>query len=833
MEKNKNTTIFFLFIFIACFSLSKNNLNIEQEINDYDLFYLSEQKEVEFDEFVEGNINNTIKNINYSYKINTSKETELTQIFFDYQSEFGCLNITFNKYYHDISNELCANDSNNFFIIDLEKKDDNIEQEDDFIIMNVSVGYDPKDSYSSEFNFDFALKASIKKPINILEVNNEHDFLCQTEKVDNDKYRCLLMIVNDKKSVQENFEVDTKSLIIFPFINENIDDYNLNIYADYINKTIYDDFNKDFLNSSIPNETSEYINIYSTSKTNFLRIQNVNHTKYIYVSIETKKKFILKIISQEILENQTTYVLNQTNTQLFSINKNAKISLNIDTSYSFLSLNTIQGKSTFYLDNDATTKYTTDIRENNFLISFNSGSCKNKICNLFLDKIDENHIFFISFKKEKENDLKELFYGKSSRFYFNGISKPILFYEYIPKSNDIEVEYIDVNLQLYNYIKINENNIFKIEVLFVSKNDIREILKDESYINTLTDKTEGELNPLISATNIHVKYNITNNEEYLIIIFKSNFDCSKIPLILETTISKVNSLIYPSERIYHYGEMGTFSRITYKLKGYEKYHLMRLEFGHNNGDIKWIVNRKYDEDYTTNDTDISFVIEYWHNGRELLTMYIEHGEDIYLTIFMDASKTQNFKYNYVFKYINSAKNGDFKNFRVKNDLLDYDIENRVINITKLWEYTPDNYTSRYYMRIIPKADYKSSETLNTISLIQSKSNFLTNGMPYEINMDYEVKDVIDRYKNYSVNCYIVVIEDNNDIELLSYEGLELNAIEIEKPVMGLIIASISIAGVVFIIFFIRLIHHYCCTGDDYDYNYTYKKKDNYRHDYYL
>jgi hypothetical protein len=122
MEKNKNATIFFLFIFIACFSLSKNNLNIEQEINDYDLSYLSEQNEVKFNEFVEGNINNTIKNINYSYKINTSKETELTQIFFDYQSEFGCLNITFNKYYHDISNELCANDSNNFFIIDLEKK---------------------------------------------------------------------------------------------------------------------------------------------------------------------------------------------------------------------------------------------------------------------------------------------------------------------------------------------------------------------------------------------------------------------------------------------------------------------------------------------------------------------------------------------------------------------------------------------------------------------------------------------------------------------------------------------------------------------------------------
>ena len=189
-------------------------------------------------------------------------------------------------------------------------------------------------------------------------------------------------------------------------------------------------------------------------------------------------------------------------------------------------------------------------------------------------------------KSTLESDLKELNYGKSSRFYFNGISKSesVLFYELIPH-NDSAEEYIDVNLQLYNYLKISADNTFKVEVLFVTKNDIREILKDGKYINTLPDKTEGELNPLISATNMHVKYNVTNNKEYILIIFTSNFDCSKTPLILETTISKVNSLIYPSERIYHYGEIGTFDRITYRLKGYEKYVInpnkMNYDYGRN------------------------------------------------------------------------------------------------------------------------------------------------------------------------------------------------------------------------------------------------------------
>ena len=56
---------------------------------------------------------------------------------------------------------------------------------------------------------------------------------------------------------------------------------------------------------------------------------------------------------------------------------------------------------------------------------------------------------------------------------------------------------------------------------------------------------------------------------------------------------------------------------------------MRLEFGANSQYIKWSVKRKIDNyNYIKNDTDLSFVTEKWVNGRELLTMYIEKGEDI-------------------------------------------------------------------------------------------------------------------------------------------------------------------------------------------------------------
>ena len=61
---------------------------------------------------------------------------------------------------------------------------------------------------------------------------------------------------------------------------------------------------------------------------------------------------------------------------------------------------------------------------------------------------------------------------------------------------------------------------------------------------------------------------------------------------------------------------------------------MRLEVGINSYNIGWSVKRKIEEsDHIYNDTDLSFVTEKWYNGRSLITMYIERGEDIYLTIF--------------------------------------------------------------------------------------------------------------------------------------------------------------------------------------------------------
>ena len=832
MGKNKITKLFFLLIFLPFFSSSLTNKNIAQVINDYNTYYFTEPSNyTEFDVFQEGNININKTVISYNYQISIKNKSELGKIFFDYQSDFGYLNISFNKGGKK-NTVFQSQEKNNFFILDL---NDVLNNEswirDDFVVMNVQVAFD---NIQPNFNFDFSLKASLKKSINILEINSEHQILCKTEKVDKDddednKYRCLFVVVN--KDNITNSEENEKNLLLFPFINENIDDLNLNIYADYINKTIYDNFDNESLSQLIPNNNSQYKNKIINKTTNFIRIENITHEKYLYVSIETNKETLLEILSQEISENKNAYELtNPKKIQTISINGlNASISLDFTKSdiseYSIL-LTTVYGKSTIYFEDNPNEKYTADVRENSLFLSLDSKKGK-----LILEKIDEGHVFYITVLDKEKSVINELIYSRASRFSFNNIPEQMLFYENIPVNNDS----VNINFQLYNILQIN--NTFNICVALLSKEEMQEIKYNISKINNMTFIAEGQLSPISLSANIHLNHDLNNeNKSNVFIILQPTFDTSNKKMILGISLTKVNSLIYPSERIYYYGELNKYDRVTYKLEGNEKYHLMRLELGHNSGDINWSVKRTYEEkNYTMNDTDLSFVIEYWHNGRELLTMYIENGEDIYLTIFkkQNIRRNKNISYNYVFKYINAGKNGDFKNYVVKQDNLIYNEDDKAIKIYEFWNVHPKNVIMSYYMRAIQYDNYVTSETLNSISLIESKGSFLTDQAyitdeeTSENLVEFYLRNSLNAMKSYFLNCYIAVIEDNNNIELLSYEGTFIEGQTIPKPIIGLIIAALCIAGIVFIILVIRFIHH-CTCAENY---YTVRKRSNYRYNY--
>ena len=69
--------------------------------------------------------------------------------------------------------------------------------------------------------------------------------------------------------------------------------------------------------------------------------------------------------------------------------------------------------------------------------------------------------------------------------------------------------------------------IFKPENILLSQETLNQIKSNETIINDLQNKTERQLNSLISATNIlKIIYFETNS--YLLIIITPKFDCSSI-----------------------------------------------------------------------------------------------------------------------------------------------------------------------------------------------------------------------------------------------------------------------------------------------------------------
>ena len=824
--ENKLFLLLLLSLIISSFSQHIKNVEIPTNLienNYYSSILKDEIINIIFDNFIFGNI---IGNSTINYQLSIKNDTE--QIFFDFQSEYGCLYITIdqvkliNSSYHY---KFCAEGRNSIFTLSkieiIETIGDNKTSSLSGLNLMIKVGVSNYELEYDKISFDYSLKVSAKKQIiNIFEINSEHKTLCELEKVNENNYRCLfVVIVNESEG---NIEKD--NMIIYSTSQNK--ETKLNIYADYINKTLYDNYNIEYLNNSIPNMNSSYNN--NNNELDFINILNLELNKYIYISVESNSKSTIEIITQKISPNEIKVPLND-NIQINVIDKNlANIYFNFnDTSMEDISLSlvTLYGKARIYLGYDNSTEYITDTIENKLILNINKNSCLSdgNNCKLIIYNLNQNdteglgYIFYISYNSKSINKLKELIYGKSNKILFNDFKFPILLYEQLPNINTS----ININLQIYNIPEINLiNDKFDVEILVLSKKELYQIKLNYSYIENFNNSIKSKFDPTLSSVNILLSvedmstFDILDDPFLLIFINNNSNSYSLNKLILGSTISQINSLIYPSERIYHYGKLDNNEKIVYRLKGKFEYHLMRLEFGSNSDLVGWTVKRTNDKDsdsYRKNDTDLSFVTEKWINGRELLTIYIEQGEDIYLTVFSKSKIINSNLTNFIFKYVNAEKNDDFQNHIIKHNSLNSDINSNKISINKI-KIIPPNSTIVYHLKIINEIDYIENENINTIAIMESKSTSLLNeNNENDDNLIlFNITNYINSNNNYYFNVYAVIIENNSNIEYISFSGAIIKfKKELKVSKSSLIMASFIICCCSAFFLLISLIK-YCC-----------------------
>ena len=92
----------------------------------------------------------------------------------------------------------------------------------------------------------------------------------------------------------------------------NIYHTELNIFfqkdPDYINKTMYEIYDIEYLNNSIPNINSTFSN--NENELDFINILSLESNKFIYISVESNSKSSIEIIAQKILPNEIKFPLN-------------------------------------------------------------------------------------------------------------------------------------------------------------------------------------------------------------------------------------------------------------------------------------------------------------------------------------------------------------------------------------------------------------------------------------------------------------------------------------------------------------------------------------------
>jgi len=822
----KNLFLLILFIVVTT-SFSQKIKNDDKMVNLIENIYYTTTLndsfiDIIFDKFIFGNIEH---NSTMYFKIKIENDTE--QIFFDFQSEYGCLYIAFdeeiliNSSYQYM---FCSEGIDNIFTL---KKNEIIEKNNDNKINSISgltffikVGLSNDELEHDNINFEYSLKVSAKKPkLNIFEINSEHKTQCEMEEVNENNYRCLFVITD----IENKENIDRNNIIIYS--NSQNKEIKLNIYADYINKTLYDNYIIDYLINNIPNINSTYNN--NNTEIDFINIPNLELNKYIYISVESNIKTTIEIVAQKISLNEVKLPLNN-NIQINRIDKNfTNIYFNFNNSKDedfSLSLVTLYGKARIYLGYDVSTEYITDTIENKLILNINKYSCNlnESNCKLIINNLKQNdkkgleYLFYISYEAKSMNNLNELNYGNSNKMLFTDFQFPILLYEKIPNMNSP----ININLQIYNIPEIDLiKDKYDVEILVLQKKELHQIKLNHSYINNF-ETMKHKFDPILSSVNIFlsikdIRYFGFFDDPFLIIYItnnnNNNTDNIINKLILGSTISQINSLIYSSERIYHYGELNNEEKIVYRLKGNPEYHLMRLEFGSNSDLVEWTVKRTNDNDnYRKNDSDLSFVTEKWINGRELLTMYIEKGEDIYLTIFTKNIITNSNLTNYIFKYINSKKNDDFQNHLIKHNSLNYDINRRQIGVNKI-NIIPPNSKIIYYLKIINEKDYIKDERINTIAIIESNSTTLLKENN-DNHIFFNLENYITSNNTYYINAYAVIIEKYYNIEFISFSGIVIDGKKITLKISkyGLILSSIIISCCSLLILLINLINYYVC-----------------------
>ena len=639
--------------------------------------------------------------------------------------------------------------------------------------------------------------------LDIIEVNTDQKILCNPTKIEDGEYRCLFMITYD------DVEVDFNT----PFLGYGASMYHgalSYMFADFVQRDIYDQYKSEELIQKIPTEFSARFNS-KKDGVDYIYIPKLESEKYLFINVRTDRPEPIMIITSMPIYNYISFHIfefypNTFTEQLLSVGDELSLAFQSNNSIS-VNIITLAGNAELYWKNDPGTLFS--LRGNGDRVTLSSGRKKDE---LFIKKInitttnnalketmeDPGFLFYISYKirdsKKDMIDFNEILYGKSLEISYKDTDLPVVLYSKVgTRYNDINIAVTFNDNEVDNQGEHHYNPIgilaqlVKEKIIYESKKDKDLIPFDKASI--------GVYDPALRTGHVFMdeetikRFNIKESDNpsiYLRIDKYGDFKEKTFSKFkVEAQISGVNDGVIPVEKVYHYGSVRNtpWQQTVYRLRINKNKRFMRIHLAFNSNNLGYVISE--DESDRRN---VTFKFIKKERGKIVITVdnVKRNKEFLYLIIFK-RGRTTSEKYlnNYAFKYINAQTEEEFMDYEIdgKGDLI-YSEETISVNDESYHQikvtfnklkvpYDQANVT--YFLKVVANKTLVYGEEVNTIAVTTSNYHHSYERNPKDIKgkITLTATSLNDQYdiRNWAYLNIIAQVQQKNIIEYVSYNGV--------------------------------------------------------------
>ena len=628
--------------------------------------------------------------------------------------------------------------------------------------------------------------------LDIIEVNSDNKMMCKPQKTSQNEYGCLFMITYDNddsiRSTPFYAHASSVSSVAMTYM-----------YASFVDRDIYDEFDKNALTSAIPSyETATYNS--KKEGVDYIHINKLDQTKYLFLSVITDSPRDLMLLTNMPLYNSVSSDVNEFypfpgKEQLLAVGGN-QLKLEFVTENSILvNLVALTGEAEINWENDPSTIFS--LRGRGDRLTLSSGKAADELIirkrqvgnsvTLSETMDDPGFLFYVSYYLKEQQNFDEVLYGRSLEFSYKDTDLPVVLFSkignYTGSDINVAVTFKDmstISSGAYNYMPLS------VSASILKENSVYSAKKDSELIPSVSRLVEGVYDPAIKTALVSLsreKINVYNLQQsdnptlYLSIDRTPNsFDSPLDKFSVEVQFSKANEGAIPTEKVYYYGTLGNHSRITYyKLRIDKKRPYMRIQTAFNSEEVDFFVN-----EILLAVKNMTFMEERKERGKIYITFETNKvtREFVYIVFYKIKSNASIYLCNYAFKYINAKSLDEFVDYTIEESeeieiaekFNEQDPNESIIDCTfhKI-KVNEKEANITYFFKVVDANLYIDGEISDTIAVTQSQyyTVFARNPVDKKGLITLTAKG---DFRRWTILQVIAQIQKETIVEYVAYKG---------------------------------------------------------------